>query len=162
MAMSKRERHGLTHTPEHRIWSDLRNRCNNPLNHAYSDYGGRGIKVDPRWDRFTAFLADMGPRPSPKHSIDRIDCNGPYSPENCRWATRLEQANNKRNNTRLTMGEKTQTIAMWARDTGLSEDVIEMRLRVCKWGIERALTTPHRGWGPRRPRSSSPAEECRL
>lgn len=90
--------HKMSHTPEHNAWLAMKQRCYNSNNPKYKNWGGRGIRMCQRWlDSFEAFFADMGFRPSPKHSLDRIDTNGNYEPSNCRWATEKEQNENRRN-----------------------------------------------------------------
>lgn len=88
--------HNLTLTVEHRAWINLRARCSNPKHNSWEHYGGRGIKVCKRWDKFEHFLEDMGRRPSDTHSIDRINNDGDYTPKNCRWATKSQQSLNQR------------------------------------------------------------------
>lgn len=82
--------------PEYTVWIQMRQRCSNPNCRVYKHYGGRGIKVCERWNSFKNFIADMGERPNNKYSIDRIDVDGDYCPENCRWATQTQQVQNRR------------------------------------------------------------------
>lgn len=103
--VSQRNNHGLRQHPLYRIWDAMKQRCTNPNTSHFELYGGRGIKVCDRWlENFQNFLDDMGERPSPKHSLDRIDTNGNYEPSNCRWATSTEQILNRRMNKNNTTG----------------------------------------------------------
>lgn len=112
--------HGGSGTTEYKIWQGMRYRCSIESATGYNHYGGRGVTVCDRWASFENFLSDMGKRPSPAHSVDRIDPNGPYSPENCRWATVSEQANNKRNNVFVDIGGQKLTLAKAANLFGFS------------------------------------------
>lgn len=132
--------HGLRNSVEYSVWQDMLNRCRNPKVASYPNYGGRGIVVCQEWYDFNTFYTDMGSRPSSTHSIDRIDCNGNYTPENCRWATREEQYCNKRNNHFVTFNGSTKTVAEWSRYTGIKSATIYKRLNTYNWPIEKALT----------------------
>ena len=131
--------HGMHGTPEYIVWKRMRARCTNSATAEYGNYGGRGIRVCTRWHEFSLFFADMGPRPSPKHTIDRIDNDGDYSPDNCRWATRKEQNRNSRKNRLLTFNGETRCLAEWAELTGMKPNTLAMRLRR-GWSIELTLT----------------------
>lgn len=121
----------------------MKQRCLNPNRPDYARYGGRGIQICPRWrDSFDNFLADMG-EPKPGESLDRLNNDLGYAPENCRWATDTEQANNKRTTRRLTYDGRTRTLAEWARLTSIGRGTLAWRLRE-GWPIERVLTEPVR------------------
>ena len=112
------------------IWKNMKRRCRDPKDARYKDYGGRGISVCQRWLSFQHFINDMGPRPSLKHSIDRIDNNGNYEPSNCRWADYKTQAANSRRAKLLTINGETCTIGEWARRVGICNGTrIRMRLQ---------------------------------
>ena len=135
--------HGMSRTPEYIAWADMKRRCFNPNIKNYSDYGGRGITVCDRWLNLDNFLADMGSRPTAKHSLDRIDNNADYSPKNCKWSTKAEQDNNKRNNHLITIDDVTLTIAQWAKKMSISHQVIRDRLKL-KWSEFDAVMIPVR------------------
>ncbi len=135
-------KHGLYGTTEYVSWNGMIYRCTNQKGSNYDGYGGRGIKVCQRWQRsFENFIQDMGPKPSPRHSLDRIDNDGDYTPENCRWATPETQANNSRNNRWLSHDNRTLTLRQWSRVTGIKETTLLQRLRR-GWNVERAITEP--------------------
>lgn len=141
--LKRNTRHALTGRPEYRAWRHIIGRCLNPSDAAFDRYGGRGIRVCDRWRDFANFHADMGERPSPKHSIDRIDNDGPYCPENCRWATITEQNRNTRANVLITHDGVTATATEWSHTTGLAAAAIIRRIRR-GWPVARALTEPSR------------------
>lgn len=122
------------------VWKTMKSRCFNVNSTKYSKYGGRGITVCDRWkDSFENFYKDMGEPPTDKHQIDRIDNDGPYSPENCRWVTNSQNARNKKNNKMITYQGKTQCLADWVDELGLNYTKVEQRLRVLKWSVEDAF-----------------------
>jgi hypothetical protein len=121
---------GTSKLVEYRLWGDMIQRCENPNNKAYDNYGGRGISVCDRWrNSFEYFLYDMGFRPSDKYSLDRIDVNRGYFPENVRWATREQQRNNTRTNRFITAYNRTYSVMIWSRLSGLNRHTIRMRIK---------------------------------
>jgi len=133
--------HGMSKVPEYTIWKSMRYRCNNPNVEDYPNYGGRGITVDPRWDNFEVFLNDMGPRPTPPHSIERVDNDLGYTPDNCVWASPTTQARNRRNVRFYTYDGITLCIQDWANRTGIKYRKLLRRLNR-GWNFERAISKP--------------------
>lgn len=142
--MSKRQHvHGMTKTPTHTTWQMMKQRCLNKKAKDYSRYGGRGINICERWrTSFTNFLADMGVRPSLDHTLERKNNAGPYSPENCKWATIDEQANNRRGNRFLEYKGRRQTLFQWAHELRIGVTTLGERLK--RWSVEKSLETPVR------------------
>ena len=138
--------HGLT-KDKYRIycvWRGMKQRCSNPRNKEYHNYGGRGIRVCQRWKQsFAHFLGDMGDPPTSKHQIDRINNNDGYHPNNCRWTTPKINGRNRRNNHLITHGGETKTLVEWEEETGLKRGIIGGRLKR-GWSTEAALTTPEK------------------
>jgi len=135
---------GVSRTAEYESWCNAKARCYNRNVDNFADYGGRGIRMCDRWrGSFAAFLSDMGPRPIGL-TLDRKDRNGPYAPDNCRWATDSEQANNRRNNHVVVYHGEARTIAEWARQLGLNRTTIHYRLAK-GWSVQDAMTLGRRG-----------------
>ena len=130
------------------MWQAIRRRCYNANTKAFPDYGGRGVRMCERWrNDFSAFIADVGARPSKAHTLDRIDNDGHYEPGNVQWATRTQQANNRRSSRLIEFRGETRTLAEWSRHRRLSIAVLHARLNKLGWSLEKALTTPrmHKG-----------------
>lgn len=124
-------RHGGYRSPEYKSWQGMLRRCASPSDPRWKDYGGRGIAVCQRWQSsFEAFLADMGRRPSLRHSIERIDNQGPYSADNCRWATKREQARNRRTNRLVEIEGEELCLAELAERHGLKIGTLHRRLKM--------------------------------
>lgn len=146
----KYERHGMVETSEYHSWSDAKQRCTNPNNSAWSDYGGRGIRMCKALMKFSNFIALMGEKHGNKTTIDRKDVNGNYScgrcqeclankwPMNLRWADYIEQADNKTNNHYITINGVTKTVKQWSQENGFNRSVIQNRLKL-GWANEDLL-----------------------
>jgi len=153
----KTSTHGFTRVAnkatsyEYHIWSSMKQRCLNPKGKSYPRYGGRGITVDPSWlgpNGFLTFLKDMGPRPSRQHSVERKNRDGNYCKANCKWATQLEQQNNRSGTRAIEFKGETLTSAAWARRTGIPACTIRSRIDT-GWTVERALSEPVHATGRR-------------
>lgn len=141
---SAKKTHGRTPVYMYRIWCGMKGRCSNKKNQAYNDYGGRGIVVCERWrNSYTNFLIDMGDRPSRLHTLDRKDNNGNYEPGNCRWATKAEQANNRRSSRIIEYKGKKQVLRVWCTELGLPFNRMNTRMSY-GWTIERVFEQPIR------------------
>lgn len=140
-------RHGgyLENKPEYNSWRGMRERCNKSTHDKYKNYGGRGIRVCPQWDNnktgFITFLNDMGKKPSPSHSIDRINSDGDYEPSNCRWATQSQQLRNSSRSRKLTINGETRIITDWLTIYGISSPGYYERVRSGMNPID-AMVTP--------------------
>lgn len=131
----------VLHPQEYKTWLNIKSRCHNPNADGFSRYGEKGIKVCSRWRRsFAAFFADMGPRPSLKHSIDRYPkTDGNYDPDNCRWATSKQQAQNRRNTRIVEFRGQQKCVEDWAVETGIKPGTLWNRIFHLGWSPERAL-----------------------
>lgn len=138
-----REYHGMTRTP---LWETLQNikeRCYNPNHPQYKDYGGRGIRICDEWrTSFSAFAEHLGQRPSRRHSIGRIDNDGPYSPENCRWETPAQQNRNRRSVILYERDGKSMCLKDWAAEIGIDYSTLHKRVAYSGMSFEDAITAP--------------------
>lgn len=143
--------HGLSNTGTQWVWSDMKRRCLSPERRGYANYGGRGIKIQPSWvdgegirTGFHCFLLDMGERPTKKHQLDRVDNDGDYTKDNCRWANREEQDYNKRNTFKFQAFGRTWNLKEASEATGFSKGMLFARMVALGFSPELALTQPHR------------------
>ncbi len=163
--------HGLARCPEYRAWQKMKDRCSNPRNQRYDRYGARGIRVCTRWlGGFLAFFEDIGGRPSPRHSLGRIDNERGYdcgkcpdcitrnATSNCRWETAEEQNGNRADNHFLKFQGRKQTLAAWAREFGMGKKTLEGRLKR-GLSVEVALTAPIGRWAQNRGELTEPRPE---
>lgn len=135
--------HGDSGSLEYGIWIAMKKRCYNPISVGYKNYHDRGIVVCDRWlHSYENFLEDMGRRPNSKMSIDRIDNNGNYCPENCRWATRAQQNNNTRWNRIIEYGGVKRTMKEWSIVYSIRYGTLANRINTLKWNVEKTLLTP--------------------
>lgn len=141
--MGRRVRkHGLSKSPEYHAWKSMWHRCYLIYHKSYMSYGFRGIRVNSRWKCFKNFIKDMGPKPTSKHTLERIDNNKGYSMKNCKWALMSEQSANKRNNVRIEIDGKSKILAEWLREYKISTSTYYKRLNKHRMSPIDALTSP--------------------
>ena len=129
MSRAPYRHHGKSYSQEYRSWKMMHSRCSNPNDPAYKNYGGRGISICKRWNDPSLFIADMGPRPTPKHTLDRINSDKNYVPRNCRWATRREQLQNKRNTVWVIFKDRRMRLKEVSANTGIHYATLTYRNR---------------------------------
>lgn len=135
--------HGMSNSKEYYAWKSMKERCTKEDHPAYKNYGGRGVKVCSAWlDSFVKFYEDMGKAPSKEHTLDRIDVDGDYSSENCRWVTMKVQGNNKRNNVLVEMFGQTKTLSEWCEEYDVSVQYIIHRVKKMGMSYEQAFLIP--------------------
>ncbi len=133
--------HGKTNSPEWRSWAKMIRRCRDPRDNRFKSYAGRGITVCERWSQFDNFISDMGNKPTPKHSIDRVNNDLGYCPENCRWASHTQQARNTRKNRNITASGETKRVTEWAENSPVNAKTIFARI-YAGWSPELAIKLP--------------------
>lgn len=134
-------KHGGRHHPLYATWCNMKARCDNPNHPQFKDYGGRGISYNPSWALFPAFLQDVGEKPFPEATLDRINNDGDYTPDNVRWADRTTQRINSRQITLVTIGGETKRIMEWCADYKITIGSVHRRLKR-GMSIEDAITRP--------------------
>lgn len=134
-------KHGMFGTPLYEVWRNMIQRCNNPNSTVYDRYGARGISVTPRWLKFENFYKDMGDCPE-GFTLERINNNGNYCPENCKWVSRKEQARNRETSVDITYDGRTQCVSAWEEELGFKHGTLWMRLYKYNWPVDKAMTEP--------------------
>lgn len=153
-------KHGRSFKPEYISWRNMLIRCTKPNSNSYKNYGGRGIKVCDAWRDFRNFFSCMGMKPTPAHSLDRIDGNGHYEPGNVRWATKQEQANNTRSNALVTIEGRTDTLSNWVGLLNIHPyKIVHSRIRRDGMTVRHALQVKSRHNARRRDLHAQDAKE---
>lgn len=137
-------KHGHSNDSTYKSWQAMKNRCTNSFTPDYKYYGGRGIKLDNSWYNFQNFIKDMGEKPTPQHTIERIDNNKGYNKQNCKWATRLEQAQNTSFNRKFIFNGENLTMSEIARRTNIPYDTLRFRINRQNMSIETAISVKNR------------------